>query len=89
MELQELQEYRSSDNSSASCHPLTTKLSSELLQLLRLPIISMNNDDMPLSIVDDERNGVESGEAAHDKQGAGVTTEGKGACFLGWQRAGT
>ena len=65
MELQELLESRSSDNSSASCHPLTTKQSSELLQL---PIISMNNsDDMQVSIVDDERNGVDSREAAHDK----------------------
>ena len=44
---------------------------------------------MPLSIVDDERNGVDSGEVEHDKQGAGGTAEGKGACFLGWQRAGT
>jgi hypothetical protein len=46
-------------------------------------------DDMPLSIVDGERNGVHSGEAAHDKQEGGGTAEGKGACFLGWQRAGT
>ena len=44
---------------------------------------------MQMSIVDDERNGVDSGEMAHDIQGAGVTAEGKGACFLGWQRAGT
>ena len=44
---------------------------------------------MPLSIVDDDRNGVHSGEAAHDKQGAGGTAEGKGACFSGRQRAGT
>jgi hypothetical protein len=41
---------------------------------------------MQVSIVDDERNGVHSGDAAHDKQGAGGTAEGKGACFLGWQR---
>ena len=45
--------------------------------------------DMQVNIVDDERNGVHSGETAHDKQGAGVTAEGKGACFFGWQRAGT
>ena len=44
---------------------------------------------MQVGIVDDERNGAYSGEAAHDKQGAGGTAEGKGACFLGWQRAGT
>jgi hypothetical protein len=44
---------------------------------------------MQVSIVDDERNGVHSGAAAHDKQGAGGTAEGKRACFLGWQRAGT
>ena len=44
---------------------------------------------MQLSIVDDERKGVDSGEAAHDKQGTGGTAEGKGACFSGWQRAGT
>ena len=44
---------------------------------------------MPVSIVDDERNGVDPGEAAHDKQGAEGTAEGKGACLLGWQRAGT
>ncbi len=30
---------------------------------------------MQLSIVDDERKGVDSGEAAHDKQGAGGTEE--------------
>ena len=44
---------------------------------------------MQVSIVDGERNGVDSVEAAHGKQGAGGTAEGKGACFLGWQRAGT
>jgi hypothetical protein len=44
---------------------------------------------MQLSIVDDERNEVHSGAATHDKRGAGGTAEGKGACFLGWQRAGT
>ena len=44
---------------------------------------------MPVSVVDDERNEVHSVESAHDKQGAGVTAEGKGACFSGWQRAGT
>ena len=44
---------------------------------------------MQVSMVDDERNGVLSGAAAHDKQGAGVTAEGKEACFSGWQRAGT
>ena len=46
-------------------------------------------DDTQMSIVDDERNGVHPGDSAHDKQGAGGTAEGKGACFLGWQRAGT
>ena len=49
----------------------------------------MKSDAMPVSIVDDERNGVHSGEAVHDKRGAGGTAEGKSACFLGWQRAGT
>ena len=49
----------------------------------------MKSDAMPLSIVDAERNGVHSGEAVHDKRGAGGTAEGKSACFLGWQRAGT
>jgi hypothetical protein len=44
---------------------------------------------MQVSIVDDGRNGEHSGEAAHDKQGAGGTAEGKRARFLGWQRAGT
>ena len=44
---------------------------------------------MQVSIVDDERKGVHLRETAHDKQGAGGTAEGKGACFLGWQRAGT
>ena len=44
---------------------------------------------MQVGIVDDERNGAYSGESAHDKQGAGGTAEGKGACFFGWQRAGT
>ena len=44
---------------------------------------------LQVSMVVDERNGVDSGEAAHDKQGAGGTAEGKGACFSGWQRAGT
>ena len=47
------------------------------------------SDDMQVCIVDDERNGAHSGEAAHGKRGAGGTAEGKGACFLGWQRAGT
>ena len=44
---------------------------------------------MQVSMADDKRNGVHSVEAAHDKQGAGGTAEGKGACFSGWQRAGT
>ena len=44
---------------------------------------------MQVSIADDKRNRVDSGEATHDKQGAGGTAEGKGACFSGWQRAGT
>jgi hypothetical protein len=44
---------------------------------------------MQVSTVDDERNGALSGEAAHDKQGAGGTAEGKRARFSGWQRAGT
>ena len=44
---------------------------------------------MQMSIVDDEQNGAHPREAAHGKQGAGGTAEGKGACFLGWQRAGT
>ena len=50
---------------------------------------SQKSDDMQVNIVDDERKGADSGEAAHDKQGAGGTAEGKGACFSGWQRAGT
>ena len=44
---------------------------------------------MQVGIVGDERNGVPSGEAVHEKQGGGGTAEGKEACFLGWQRAGT
>ncbi|MBR2234138.1 MAG: hypothetical protein IJ892_03685 [Prevotella sp.] len=51
--------------------------------------IRKKSDDMQVSIVDGERNGVHSGESVHDKQGAGGTAEGKGACFSGWQRAGT
>ena len=51
--------------------------------------IRQKSDDMQASIVDDDRNGVDSGDSAHDKQGGGGTAEGKGACFIGWQRAGT
>ena len=62
---------------------------SEWTHLCNQQTIRKKSDDMQVNIVDDERNGVHSGEAAHDKQGAGVTAEGKGAWFLGWQRAGT